>query len=104
VLPLFQASVVKPVETIGCSAPGCTTAPTVQWQRHGTQDEYDAAMGTKLAPNDGVLKVSVFACDEHALSPDQMAFTHGTDCTLASRCVCSPEHEALAYTTPSTAG
>lgn len=90
--------------TPGCSAPSCTAARAWQWQRYGTQAEYDAASGTPLQPLAGsTLKISVFACGAHALSTDAMTFTHQQTCVpWPTACTCAATDSAPTYTEPTS--
>lgn len=103
----------------GCSLPGCTAAPLVQWQRRPTETELAPLVDAEQSRRDAVLAaadpeqptpafgplptaadtaIAVFGCGPHAISMDLAALVHASDCTapdpaVLPGCNCTPEPE-----------
>lgn len=71
---------------LGCQYPDCKQRAAHQWQRTATEEEVaaDAAAegpyGSVVRNMQGPHRVAVFACRDHAPTPDSMAQVHGAAC------------------------
>jgi hypothetical protein len=79
-----------------CHADTCGEPPALGWLRYATDAEYALLATSQLAPIDGVARVLVRGCDEHAMAPETAAFTHRADCPWPSPCSCHPADPPLA--------
>lgn len=70
----------------------CPATAMYGWQRQATQAEVqrwaaDPAM-LSVQPHETSALVQVLACEDHALTPDQMAVTHEADCAVPAGPCC----------------
>lgn len=84
------------IPVFGCQHSECTEKSTRVWQRTATDAEVAADAETvgpfgKVVRNmQGPHRVAVFSCEDHALSADDMAKTHGAACPAPdSGCDCN---------------
>ena len=76
--------IAEETDSNGCQHSSCFKPATLQWQRHSTQAEIDdlrelyRRTGVNLRAQEHY--TAVFACDEHALPPEEAWPIHEADC------------------------
>ncbi len=91
----YEDSAYGPTPVRGCQFPECDQRAAYQWQRAATEEEiaaensFQGQYGAVVRNNTGPHRVSVFACQEHAPSSDDMTYYHEALCPApAEGCGC----------------
>lgn len=72
-----------------CGAELCENESAQSWQRWLSADELaEYKADGRLRPHVREAAIMVYACEDHMLSPDAMAVTHGATCLAPPTCTC----------------